>query len=129
VQQSLAPREDRAESAELRNDLVVVADVVAAPRSQTLAIEPRPAAVVEVDPKLARALDNRLTVLSLLACAGPIGLPALWLSRRFSKGTKALVTIAFLLATVVFPLAMAYYWLDVALRPLVDAMSQALSKR
>jgi hypothetical protein len=79
----------------------------------------------EVDPAFVRLLGNRLVVIGLLAVAGPLGLPALWLSRRFSKPTKIATTVLFFLATVVAPLALAYYWLEIALRPLVDVFDKA----
>lgn len=86
----------------------------------------RPAMLsAELDPAFVRLLGNRLVVVGLLAVAGPLGLPALWLSRRFSKPTKIATTVVFFLATVVAPLALAYYWLEVALRPLVDVFDKA----
>jgi len=70
-------------------------------------------------------LDNRLVVAGLLLAAGPVGLPALWFSRRFSRFTKIATTVVFFLLTAVLPLAVTWYCCDVALRPLVDAMSHA----
>ncbi len=101
-------------------DVVVVADVVDVParREQSLSL-------VQLDPTLARVLNNRLIVIAILSVAGPIGLPALWLSRRFSRPTKVITTVLFLLLTIGFPLAMVYYWCEVALRPLVDAFAGA----
>jgi hypothetical protein len=72
-------------------------------------------------------LDNRLLVVAILLCAGPIGLPALWFSHRFSRRCKIIATTGYLLFTVILPLAMAWYSLDVALRPIVDALSQLSS--
>ena len=72
-------------------------------------------------------LDNRLLVVAILLCAGPIGLPALWFSHRFSRRSKIIATTGYLLFTVILPLVMAWYFLDVALRPIVDALSQLSS--
>lgn len=84
-----------------------------------------PPAIIEVDPAIGRLLNNRLLVVGLLAVTGPVGLPALWFSRRFSRPTKVITTVLLFGVSVVFPLLMAFYWLNVALRPLVDAFSQA----
>ena len=85
---------------------------------------PPPAAAIALNPAISRWLSNRLVVVSLLAIAGPLGLPALWLSPRFSRTAKILTTALFLFVTVVFPLALAYYWLEIALRPLVDVFGE-----
>ncbi len=69
-------------------------------------------------------LNNRFYVAALLLCAGPIGLPALWFSPRFSRRTKIVTTMLHFLCTAIVPLAVAYYFLEVALRPLVAAFGQ-----
>jgi hypothetical protein len=65
-------------------------------------------------------LDNRWAVLGLLLTTGPIGLPALWLSRKFTRGVKIFVTLLFLLVTVALPLGLMWYWCSIAIAPLVD---------
>ena len=80
--------------------------------------------VVEYNPAIAGLLNNRLAVIGLVAVAGPLGLPALWFSRRFSRLTKIITTVVFVLVTAVLPLALAYYWLEISLRPLVDAFGE-----
>jgi hypothetical protein len=82
-------------------------------------------ASVQLEPAVGRVLNSRLAVMAILAVAGPLGLPALWLSSRFSKTAKLITTLVFVLATVVFPLALTYYWVEIALRPLIDAFQQA----
>jgi len=67
-------------------------------------------------------LDNRLVVVGILLCAGPLGLPALWFSRRFSRVTKVVTTVAYFVFTAVLPLVIAWYWLDIAVRPLLEAL-------
>ena len=98
--------------------------LITEPMSQTANFEPAPASL-HIDPTIARALDNRLIVIAIVAVAGPLGLPALWFSRRFNRPTKIVATAAYLLLTVVFPLVMVYYWCELALRPLVDAFAGA----
>ena len=67
-------------------------------------------------------LDNRWLVAGLLLVAGPIGLPALWLSRRFSRGVKIVTTALYAALTVAVPIALIWYWCEAAVRPLVDAL-------
>jgi len=69
-----------------------------------------------------KLLNNRLAVIGLIATIGPLGLPALWFSPRFSKPAKTITTVVYFLLTAVLPLAVAWYCLDVVLRPLVDVM-------
>ncbi|MDG2383672.1 MAG: hypothetical protein P8N76_18510 [Pirellulaceae bacterium] len=75
---------------------------------------------IEISPTFAPVLNNRWVVLVLLAVVGPLGLPALWFSPRFKPWVKATITLVWFLLTAVVPLAIAWYWLDYALRPLVD---------
>ena len=70
-------------------------------------------------------LNNRTFVIAMLVFVGPLGLPLLWFSPRFSKTTKIVTSVAYFLFTIVFPLAMAWYWLDVALGPLLDVFVQS----
>lgn len=71
-----------------------------------------------------RVLDNRWLVVGLLLVVGPIGLPALWLSRRFSKKVKIGVSLGYALVTIGLPVAMIWYWCEMSLRPLVDALAR-----
>ena len=93
------------------------------PRDVPVATSP-PVATFNVDPAIARLVSSRMLVVGLLAIVGPLGLPAMWLSPRFSRLTKIVTTALFLVVTVLLPLTLAYYWLEVALRPLVDAFGQ-----
>ena len=69
-------------------------------------------------------LENRFYVIAILLCVGPIGLPALWFSRCFSRRFKIITTTGYFLFTAILPLAIAWYVLDVAVRPLVDVLSK-----
>lgn len=100
-------------------DEMIVADIV----PQTPAPPPAAPAKLELSRPLAAVLNSRLAVVAILLVAGPIGLPVLWFSGRFSKSAKIVTTLTFFAVTVVFPLAMTYYWCEVALRPLVDALA------
>jgi len=70
---------------------------------------------------IAQSLNNRWLVIGLLLCLGPLGLPALWFSPRFGRVVKVGTTVAYLLLTVVVPVATIFYFLELSLRPLVNA--------
>ena len=68
-------------------------------------------------------LNNRLYIGIIIALIGPLGLPALWFSPRFSKRTKIVLTSLFVFMTTVVPLAVAWYFLDYSLRPVLDVLA------
>ena len=91
------------------------------PPSRPLAHAPTASsAVVSMAPSLVTILNNRWIVIGLLAAVGPIGLPALWFSPRFKPWVKLTISIFYFLLTAIVPLVIAWYWLDFALRPIVD---------
>lgn len=69
-------------------------------------------------------LNSRLAVIGVIAFMGPLGFPALWFSPRFSKPTKVITTVSYLLLTTVVPIAIAVYWLEYSMRPLVDVFGR-----
>lgn len=68
--------------------------------------------------------ERRDIVVGLIAVSGPPGLLMLWLSRRFAKRTKLLISLGYLALTVIFPVAMIWYWCNHALTPLVKALNR-----
>ena len=86
---------------ESRGALVPAAAAQHLVESVTERSQHRSAPVVCVDSSLRRFLDNRLLVVGLMLLTGPLGLPALWLNRRFSATSKILGTIGFMLLTIV----------------------------
>jgi len=68
-------------------------------------------------------LNNRLYVGFLIALLGPLGLPALWFSPRFSKTFKIVATLAFVLVTIVLPVAIIWYFMFYSMRPLLDVLA------
>ncbi len=68
--------------------------------------------------------ERRDVVVGLIAISGPPGLLMLWLSRRFAQRTKLLITLGYFALTVVFPIAMIWYWCNHALTPLVKALNR-----
>ena len=69
-------------------------------------------------------VDNRLVVAGLVACFGPLGLLAMWFSQRISNRAKIITTASYVLLFIVAPLVVIWYWLDVALRPVVEVLSK-----
>jgi hypothetical protein len=69
-------------------------------------------------------LENRFCVVAILLCAGPIGLPALWFSPRFSRRFKIITSTGYFLLTAILPLAITWYVVDAAVRPLVDVFAR-----
>ena len=65
-------------------------------------------------------LHNRFAVIGLLVCLGPLGLPLLWLSNRFSRLTKIITSVICVLLTVVAPAVIIFYFLGIAVRPLLN---------
>ena len=69
-------------------------------------------------------LERRWVVLAILLCMGPLGLPLVWFNRRFSKLSKIVLTAGFVLVTIVFPIVLVWYWCEVAIRPLAEALAR-----
>lgn len=104
---------------------VVDAEMVSAPGDTSVLAAPHSTVVVTTERSSIRVvLENRFYVMAILLCAGPIGLPALWFSHRFSRRCKIITTTAYFLVTVVLPIAVLWYCLDVAVRPLVDVLGR-----
>ena len=68
-------------------------------------------------------LNNRLYVGMVIALIGPLGLPALWFSPRFSNRTKIVLTSIFVVLTTIVPLVIAWYFLDYSMRPLLEVFN------
>ena len=68
--------------------------------------------------------NNRMFVVGMIACTGPLGLLLMWFSQRFTNRTKVITTVSYILLAVVAPLAVIWYWWNIALRPLVDVLGQ-----
>lgn len=66
-------------------------------------------------------VGRRSVVIGLLLLVGPLGLPLLWISPKFSLPTKVITSLAYFGFTVLFPIALTWYWLDTAMQPLVEA--------
>ncbi len=63
-------------------------------------------------------------MLSLIAVVGPLGLLPLWFSRRFGSRSKMTITLLYAAGTILFPIALIWYWCDYAISPLVDALGK-----
>ena len=103
--------------------LVEATPVDALPASASPA--PPTTLTIQIDPRVLAWLNHRGIVVAILLTCGPLGLPALWFSPRFSKTSKIVISVLLFAATVVAPLALSWYWLDVAVRPVLDALTSA----
>jgi len=77
-----------------------------------------------VAPRPTYIWERRSVVLLLLAFLGPVGLLPLWFSRRFGTRGKTLITLGYFAGTILFPIAMIWYFCDYALHPLADALKR-----
>ena len=103
-------------------DLIVPADaviVIDGQENQSKEIATTNSAVT-----LQVVVNNRMFVVGMIACAGPLGLLAMWFSQRFSNRAKVITTVSYVLLAIVAPLAVIWYWLNIALRPIVDVLGQ-----
>ena len=71
-----------------------------------------------------RVLNNRMAVIGLVAFLGPLGLLALWFSQCFKTRTKIITTVAYVVLTMLLPIAIIWYWLDYSMRPLLEVIGQ-----
>ena len=69
-------------------------------------------------------VNNRMFVVGMIVCAGPLGLLAMWFSQRFTNRAKVIATVSYVLLAIVAPLAVIWYWWNIALWPLVDVLGQ-----
>ena len=89
-----------------------------------LAQQSKELATVDPAVTIQTMVNSRTFVVGLIAVAGPLGLLALWFNQRFSNRTKIITTVAYVLLAIVLPLVVVWYWLDVALRPLVEILGK-----
>ena len=71
---------------------------------------------------LQAVVNNRLFVVGMIACAGPLGLLAMWFSQRFTTRAKVITTVSYILLAIVAPLAVIWYWWNIALRPIFEVL-------
>ena len=111
------------------DDSSALPPVIVAPIGQSTDLVEAPAPpttlTIQIDPRVLAWLNHRGVVAAILLVCGPLGLPALWFSPRFSKTSKIVISVLLFAATVVAPLALSWYWLDVAVRPVLDALTSA----
>ena len=106
-------------------DLIEIADPLPPTSLRRVATKPVSVATTNDGLQSVKAvLNNRLAVIGIIAFVGPPGLLALWFSPRFATRTKIVTTATYFLLTAVIPLAIAWYWLDHSLRPLVDVFGK-----
>ena len=73
---------------------------------------------------LTTVLNKRWLVIGIIALIGPMGLPALWFSPRFSGLTKVITTAMYVVLSAAIPILLVWYFLDYSMYPLVDAFGK-----
>ena len=68
------------------------------------------------------ALKSKLAIASMVAALGPIGIAAMWFSPSFSKPSKIAWTLSYFVVVFLMPLLIAWYWLSLSVRPLVETL-------
>lgn len=91
-------------------------------RRRELVANSRPAAAAGL--QAGALLNHRGVVLGLLFCVGPMGLPLLWLSPRFSMTFKVATSIFYFALTVLVPLGLIVYFLGFSIEPIVTALER-----
>ena len=86
-----------------------------------LIVEPEPTPVAAIAAP-ATLLSHRAIVLGLLLFVGPAALPALWFSPTFSMRSKIITSVIYVGLTILIPLAIMFYWLQIAIAPLMDVL-------
>ena len=84
--------------------------------------QPQEVAAADLGDTFQSVVNNRLLVFGMIACAGPLGLLAMWFSHRFTNRAKVITTVSYVLLAIVAPLAVIWYWWNIALRPHVDVL-------
>ncbi|PQO44808.1 hypothetical protein C5Y93_17075 [Blastopirellula marina] len=73
-----------------------------------------------------RAVVNSHAIIwAVILTFGPLGLPLIWLSPKYSIWSKSLVTLVTLGVTVVLPIAVTLYCAQFLVHPVLDAMQEA----
>ena len=98
--------------------------VVPSGRQNPLARQSKELATVDPAVTIQTMVNSRMFVVGMIAVAGPLGLLALWFNQRLSNRTKIITTVSYVLLAIVLPLVVVWYWLDVALRPLVEILGK-----
>ena len=104
------------------SSLIPADQIVSVPPMSAIGASNQQQLSISADP-IKIVLNNRLYVGFLIALLGPLGLPALWFSPRFSKTFKIVATLAFVLVTIVLPLAIVWYFMFYSMRPLLDVLT------
>ena len=103
-------------------DLIVPTDAVIVIDGQT--DQSQEVATTDAGATFQAVVNNWMFVVGMIICAGPLGLLAMWFSQRFTNRAKVITTVSYVLLAIVAPLAVIWYWLDIALRPIVDVLGQ-----
>ncbi len=83
-----------------------------------------PSDFIAVSPAVKQLLTNHWMIYGLLLFCGPIGLPLLWLSPRFSRLAKSAITLLLMSITLILPIIIYWYSCELLLRPLATALGR-----
>ena len=76
-------------------------------------------------PAVRTVVNNHLIIWTVILTFGPLGLPLIWLSPKYSIWSKSLVTVITLGLTIVLPIAVTLYCAQFLVHPVLDAMQEA----
>ncbi|MBI1249629.1 hypothetical protein GC197_17530 [bacterium] len=77
-----------------------------------------------VNPIVRGAANSHLVIWTMLLTMGPFALPLMWISPKYSRWMKILVTSVMVFLTIAFPIGVVIF-LIMLLNPIIDAWSQA----
>ncbi len=78
-------------------------------------------------PAIRTAVRSHVIIWTVILSIGPLGLPLLWLSPKYSIWMKVLISFLTLFFTIILPIAVTIYCGEFLVRSIVDAMEQANS--
>lgn len=76
-------------------------------------------------PAVRTVVNSHVIIWTVILTFGPLGLPLIWLSPKYSIWMKFLVTAITLGVTVVLPIAVTLYCAQFLVHPVLDAMQEA----
>jgi len=83
------------------------------------------AILAQLPPVVTLLANSHLAIWSLILILGPMGLPLLWLSPKYSTASKIAWTLGMIFMTVVLPIALTIYCTQFLVSPVLDAMNDA----
>lgn len=76
-------------------------------------------------PSIRTAVRSHAIIWVVILSIGPLGLPLLWLSPKYSAWSKILISLATVFVTVIFPILVYIYCAEYLMRELLNALEEA----